>query len=84
MLPINGKVSGPGYSWPDGKRIAVMVTFDFDAEYLRAGRAQSKGRQMGFTDLSRGQYGPHEGLARVLACLKETGVRSTFFIPGSL
>ena len=27
--------NGDGMVWPDCKRIAVMVTFDFDAELLR-------------------------------------------------
>ncbi len=82
MLPIDGHTNGPAYKWPDGKKIAVMITFDFDAEYLRKSRAESKGRKMGFTDLSRGLYAPHEGLARVLSCLDIHKVKSTFFIPG--
>lgn len=82
MLHIDGKTNGPAYRWPDGKRIAVMVTFDFDAEYLRKSRAESKGGKMGFTDYSRGQYAPHEGLRRVLECLDASRVKSTFFIPG--
>lgn len=79
---IDGKYSGPAWRWPDGKRIAVMITFDYDAEYLRISRAASKGKTIGFTDYSRGQYGPHEGLARCLDMLDITGVRSTFFVPG--
>lgn len=82
MLPINGYTNGPAYHWPHGKRIAVMLTFDFDAEYLRKSRAESKGKRMGFTDYSRGQYAPHEGLARVLECLDTYQVKGTFFIPG--
>ena len=27
--------NGDGIKWPHGKRIAVLLTFDFDAEYLR-------------------------------------------------
>ena len=44
----DGKTNGPGICWPDGKRIAVMVTFDFDAEFLRISRAESKGTSIGF------------------------------------
>ena len=66
MYIADGKTNGPAFSWPDGKRIAVMVTFDYDAEFLRISRAKSKGTTIGFTDFSRGQYGPHEGLARCL------------------
>lgn len=74
--------NGPAFTWPDGKRIAVMLTFDFDAEYLRMSRAESKGKRIGFTDFSRGQYGPHEGLARCLDMLDTYGVKGTFFVPG--
>lgn len=78
----DGKTNGPKLSWPDHKRIAVMLTFDFDAEYLRMSRARSKGTSIGFTDLSRGQYGPHEGLARCLDMLDTFDVKGTFFVPG--
>ena len=81
-LQIDGRTNGPRLSWPDGKRIAVMVTFDYDAEFLRMSRAKSKGTSIGFTDFSRGQYGPHEGLARCLDMLDAVGIRSTFFVPG--
>lgn len=79
---IDGKTNGPALSWPDGKRIAVMITFDYDAEYMRISRAARKGTTIGFTDFSRGQYGPHEGLARCLDMLDDMGVKSTFFVPG--
>lgn len=79
---VDGRTNGPGISWPGGKRVAVMLTFDFDAEYLRISRAESKGTQIGFTDFSRGQYGPHEGLARCLDILDAFGVKGTFFVPG--
>ena len=54
MYIADGKTNGPAFSWPDGKRIAVMVTFDYDAEFLRISRAKSKGTSIGFTDFSRG------------------------------
>ena len=50
--------NGDGMVWPDGKRIAVMVTFDFDAELLR--KSVIGKRTIGFSDTSRGQYGPDE------------------------
>ena len=79
---IDGKTNGPALSWPDGKRIAVMVTFDYDAEFLRISRAKNKGTSIGFTDYSRGQYGPHEGLVRCLDLLDTVKIKSTFFVPG--
>ena len=73
---------GDGIKWPGGAKIAVMVTFDFDAEYLRYSR--NKKGSINFADISRGQYGPREGLDRCLRVLKEQGVRSTFFVPGAV
>lgn len=80
--PIDGIFHGPELSWPGGHRIAVMITFDFDAEFLRISRARSKGCSIGFTDQSRGEYGPFEGLPRCLDMLDTQGIRSTFFVPG--
>lgn len=84
MYIADGKTNGPAFSWPDGKRIAVMVTFDYDAEFLRISRAKSKGTTIGFTDFSRGEYGPHEGLARCLNMLDTMNIKSTFFVPGAV
>lgn len=74
--------NGDGIRWPDGKRIAVMLTFDFDAELLRQSVIGKE--PIGFSDRSRGQYGPHEGLARCLAMLRRQGIRTTFFVPGQI
>ncbi len=74
--------NGDGMRWPEGKRIAVMVTFDFDAELLR--KSVICKREIGFSDTSRGQYGPDEGLARCLAMLKRQDFRTTFFVPGRI
>ena len=79
---IDGRTNGPAITWPGRARIAVMVTFDFDAEYLRMSRAASKGTTIGFTDYSRGQYGPREGLKRCLVMLDTHDIKSTFFVPG--
>ena len=62
--------NGDGMVWPDGKGIAVMVTFDFDAELLR--KSVIGKRTIGFSDTSRGQYGPDEGLKRCLDTVSYT------------
>jgi len=80
----DGKRNGPGIEWPGFATIAVMITFDFDAEFLRLSRAKSKGKTAGFSDRSRGEYGPHEGLVRCLDVLNKHSVHSTFFIPGAV
>lgn len=79
---LDGRQNGENILWPEGGRIAVMLTFDFDAEFLRISRAKSKGGAIGFSDYSRGQYGPHEGLRRCLDTLALYRVRGTFFVPG--
>jgi len=72
--------NGDGMVWPGGAPIAVIPTFDFDAEYLRysvIGRDRT-----GFADRSRGRYGPDEGLMRCLDMLRRQKIRTTFFVPG--
>ena len=63
-------------SWPDGKRVAVALSFDSDHETneLRDGGG-SIGR------LSWGQYGNRKGVPRIRAALDRAGVRATFFVP---
>lgn len=74
--------NGDGIQWPEGKRIAVLLTFDFDAELLRYSVIGKK--NIGFADISRGQYGVKEGLQRCLNMLQRNGLPATFFIPGQI
>ena len=59
-------------------RIAVSLTFDFDAEsaWLGAFKVDTP------SALSRGAYGAFEGVPRVLRLLDKYSLPSTFFIPG--
>jgi peptidoglycan/xylan/chitin deacetylase (PgdA/CDA1 family) len=63
-------------SWPDGARVAVTLSFDFDNETpsLRDNRTSP-------SLLSQGEYGARAALPRVLALLERYRVPSTFFIP---
>ncbi len=81
---LDGITLGSGISWKDGKKIAVMITFDFDGPLLRESRAVSKGKHIGFADHSRGMYGIDEGIYRCLNLLKEKEIHTTFFIPGKM
>lgn len=71
---------GEGIRWPQGKQIAVLLTFDFDADRLQA--ARFAGARMEFADRSRGLYGPEEGIWRCLDMLRKQQVNATFFVPG--
>ena len=66
--------------WPNGARVAVMLTFDFDAETLWMARDPENARRPGI--LSQGSYGAKVGVPKILETLREEGVKATFFVPG--
>lgn len=66
--------------WPDNKRIAVMMAFDLDAETMWTTRGDGNADHI--TNLSRGAYGPKQGVPRILDMLDVHQVKATFFIPG--
>jgi peptidoglycan/xylan/chitin deacetylase (PgdA/CDA1 family) len=66
--------------WPGGKRCAVTLTFDFDAETVWLSRDPSAADRPGV--LSQGTYGARIGVPRILKLLEQVGIRATFFIPG--
>lgn len=59
-------------------RLAVSLTFDFDAEsaWLGAFKVDTP------SALSRGAYGAYEGVPRILRLLEKYGLPATFFVPG--
>jgi peptidoglycan/xylan/chitin deacetylase (PgdA/CDA1 family) len=63
-------------SWPDGNKVAVALSFDFDTETpaLRDNRTSP-------SLLSQGQYGSRTSLPRILALLERYDIQATFFIP---
>ena len=63
-------------SWPDGARVAVLLSFDVDNEtiWLRNGDTNVGG-------LSQGQYGARVGLGRVLDLLDDADIPASFFAP---
>ncbi len=66
--------------WPGGARVAVMLTFDFDAETLWTSRDPENARRPGV--LSQGRYGANVGVPKILDTLKDAGMPATFFVPG--
>src|ERR1700722_7757778 len=69
-----------GATWPEGKRVAVSLTFDVDAEagFLGDGRQYA----CRLTTLSEGRYGVTRGLPRILAMLSRHDIPATFVVPG--
>jgi len=68
--------------WPGGAKVAVMLTFDFDAETLWLSRDPANARRPG--TLSQGTYGAKVGVPKILETLHDADLdgRATFFIPG--
>jgi len=64
-------------AWPDGARVAVALSFDFDAETnaLRDGQ-YSPGI------LSQGEYAARVAVPRILALLDKYRIPASFFVPG--
>jgi peptidoglycan/xylan/chitin deacetylase (PgdA/CDA1 family) len=62
----------------DGRRVAVALTFDFDAEAAWLGSFKLDTPSA----LSRGAYGAHEGVPRILRLLDKYHLPATFYIPG--
>ena len=67
-------------NWPGGARIAVMLTFDFDAETLWTSRDPGNARRPGI--LSQGVYGAKVGVPKILETLQDEELKATFFVPG--
>src|SRR3954467_4823562 len=59
------------------KRSIVCLTFDFDAISGWISRGMTSPGP-----ISRGEFGPHVGVPRLLELLERYGIRSTWFIPG--
>ncbi len=63
--------------WPDGARVAVSLSFDFDTEPVWIGFQE----QSSPSYMSRGEYGARAGMPRVLKLLARHDLPATFFIP---
>jgi len=66
--------------WPNGKRCAVTLTFDFDAETIWLAQDATNIHRPG--TVSQGTYGAKVGMPKILEALKDEDVPATFFVPG--
>ncbi len=69
--------------WPNGKKSAVMFTFDVDGDttWENGNKGLPNGEKY-IKSLSIGQYGPKRCVDRILAKLEEYNVKATFYVPG--
>ncbi len=67
--------------WPDSKRVAVTLTFDFqggeDVRPLPSGMIDNE-------EWTQCEYGPHTAIWRILRILDEEGVKATFLTCGGI
>lgn len=80
LLPNVSEIQLPeDFHWPDGARIAVLITFDFQAELgtpvLPTGKPD-------YMELTERQYGGRRGVWRILEILERNGVKASFMISG--
>lgn len=67
--------------WPEGKRIAVFLSFDFQGgEDLRPNKAGI----MNHEEWTQAEYGPRTGIWRILRLLDELEVKATFLTCGAI
>jgi peptidoglycan/xylan/chitin deacetylase (PgdA/CDA1 family) len=69
------------FPWPEGRRAAVAVTFDLDAESVMLAIDPAYAERPSL--MSHQRYGPVTGVPRLLEVLAEREVRATFFVPGA-
>jgi peptidoglycan-N-acetylglucosamine deacetylase len=68
------------YAWPEGRDVAVCLTFDVDAETGPAGLGGDYHRRL--STLSDARFSTVRGVWRILEILQRQGVPATFFVPG--
>jgi peptidoglycan/xylan/chitin deacetylase (PgdA/CDA1 family) len=68
----------PGLRWPDGVRMAVNLTCDFDAMLFR--RLMNEPPMQ----LAKGEFGGRVGIWRLIELFDSHGVKATIFTPGRI
>jgi peptidoglycan/xylan/chitin deacetylase (PgdA/CDA1 family) len=67
--------------WPEGRRMTVMLTFDFQGgEDVRPDR----NGHINHEEWTQAEYGPNTGIWRILRILDECGVKATFLTCGGI
>lgn len=64
-------------SWPNGARVAVLISFDVDNDTILIGRNANPS----IGAMSQGEYGARVGLQRVVDLMDRHEIPASFFIP---
>lgn len=68
--------------WPEGKRCAIAITFDYDGEEVWLSADPDNARRP--VVLSQGRYGVRVGIPGVLQVLKRHDLRASFYVVGRI
>lgn len=66
--------------WPDGKRVAVCLSWDVDGEAAQYVRFPERARGQ-LSELCQRAYGPRVGIWKVFDLLERHGLGATFYVP---
>ena len=69
------------FHWPDGRRMAVALTFDFQGA---EGVSAAKDGKQDYEAYTQAEYGPQTGIWRILDILDKENVKATFFTCGAI
>ena len=64
-------------SWPNGARVAVLLSFDVDNDTITIARSENPS----IGAMSQGEYGARVGLRRVVDLMDRYAIPASFFIP---
>ena len=78
--PLNPASPAPVFDWPYGKKSALFIGFDVDAETAWIGNNHANVDRMVTTSL--GGYDARVGITKILELLDALHLKATFFIPG--
>jgi peptidoglycan/xylan/chitin deacetylase (PgdA/CDA1 family) len=78
--PANLAPPAPEFPWPDGKRAAMFLSIDVDAESAWTAKDPANAERL--VTMSFGGYEARVGTPKLLELLRQLGLKATFFITG--
>ncbi len=80
LRPANMAPPAPAFPWPHGKRAALFLSFDVDAEAAWTSKDPSHAERL--VTMSFGGYEARVGTPKLLELLDQLGLKATFFVTG--
>lgn len=69
------------FNWPEGKKMAVCLTWDFDGESAAYLRYKDQSKKL-LSELHQRRYGPTIAMPKILRLLEKYELQGTFYVPG--